>query len=133
MMETKQVGPTVTPENAGVLCTPGYEESGEKHPCFICGYEYDMGVGYFFIPCPRCGHDPEDWPFNRVIFTLSKRLRISQSGLRKLLSLKMGISEKTLKMWQYRGIGRRKVEGAISSFRKAVREILEDEEAVKGS
>ncbi len=108
-----------------VICTSGYEESGTRSPCFICGHEYDMGIGYSFAPCPRCGHDPEDWPIYRVIYGVSRRLKTSQGKVRTKLAQKMGVSDKTLKKWQY-CIEEKRVEEIITSFRKAVRELLEE-------
>jgi len=111
----------------GVLCGHDYGILGKKYPCPICEYEYDPGFGYYFRPCPRCGHDPEEWPTRAVISDLSFTLKTSQGKIRKALAEEMGVDKETLKRWQYKGV-KKNVDEVIDLFRKAVRVFIEKEE-----
>ncbi len=111
----------------GVLCGHDYGVLGKRYPCPICGYEYDPGFGYFFRPCPRCGHRPEEWPIRAVISDLSFTLKTSQGKIRKALAKEMGVDPETLKRWQYKG-ARKNFDEVIDRFKKAVRIFVEREE-----
>jgi hypothetical protein len=111
----------------GVLCGHDYGVLGKKFPCPICEYEYDPGFGYHLRPCPRCGHDPEDWPIRTVISDLSFTLKTSQGKIRKALAKEMGVEPETLKRWQYKGV-KKNVEEVIDRFSRAVRAFIKREE-----
>jgi hypothetical protein len=112
----------------GVLCGHDYGILGERYPCPICGYEYDLGSGYLSRPCPRCGYHLEEWPIDAVIFYLSHALETSQGKIRKALAKEMGVDQETLKRWQYKGV-KKKVDEVIDRFSKAVRVFIDREES----